>query len=175
LVNDGTISKHCILRITEFVINMMGSGAKICIILGAEKLGDNPGRLGAPIDISKVPINQVAVEGCGISDFNGIYKKETGMTYQNAPVYSKKGLWKGKEVTFVIFMPSVIAYNWYIGTWNGDIDSGGGYNTSFYSSSYDSREDAPPSTVVPPENDWEVVRGNGTNPAPTCRPIRGGN
>jgi len=175
LINNGTISKHCILRITEFIINTMGSGAKICVILGAEKLGDNLGRLGAPVDISKVPINQVVVEGCGISAFNGIYKKEEGMMYQHAPIYSKKRLWEGKEVTLAIFMPSATKYNWHIGTWIGDIDGEGGPNNSYYSSTYDSRHDTPPSCVTPPEKDWEVARLYGTNPAPTCRLMRGGN
>lgn len=178
MINNGTIAKHSFLRITEFVINtagIVGSDTAICIILGAKRVGGNPGsRVGAPVDISKVPINQVVVEGCGIPDFNGTYKKETFMMYQTAPVYSKKVLWKGKEVTFAIFMPSFNTYNWYIGTWIGDIDSGVGPGTSFYSSTYDSRDEVPPSCVTPPEKNWEVV-GSGGNPAPTCRLIRGGN
>jgi len=173
MVNNGIISLHCILRVTEF-FNITSSGEKNCIILNVERVEDSPaGRLGEPVDISKVSINQVEVEGCGLSEFDGKYTKSEVM-HQSAPVYSKKGQWKDEEVTFAIFMPSFHTYNWYIGIWRGDIDSGGGYNTSFYSSTYDSREDAPPSTVVPPENDWEVG-GNGVNPAPTCRLIRGGN
>jgi len=178
LINNGTIAKHSFLRITEFVINttgIAGSSTAICIILGAKRVGGNPGsRVGAPIDISKVPINQVVVEGCGIPDFNGTYKKAATVMFQNAPVYSKKRLWEGEEVTYAIFMPSATKYNWHIGTWIGDTDSGGGPGSSFYSSFYDSRDDAPPSCVSPPEKDWKVV-GNGINPAPTCRLMRGVN
>jgi len=137
-------------------------------------MGGNPGsRIGAPIDISKVPINQVVVEECGIPEFDGNYRKSDVM-YQSAPVYCKVGQWKGEEVTFAIFMPSFHTYNWHIGIWKGDIDSGEGPDSWCYSSFYDSRYDAPPSCVVPPEKDWEVV-GNGINPAPYIRLMRGGN
>ena len=173
MVNDGIISLHCILRITEF-FNITSSGEKNCIILNVERVEDSPTRrFGEPVDISKVPINQVEVEGCGVPEFDGKYRKSEVM-HQSAPVYSKKGQWKGKETTFAIFMPSFNTYNWYIGTWIGDIDSGVGPGTSFYSSTYDSRDEVPPSCVTPPEKNWEVV-GSGGNPAPTCRLIRGGN
>jgi len=54
LVHNGTISQHCILQVNEFIVNTMGSGQKICILLGAEQVGPNPGdRIGAPTDIAK--------------------------------------------------------------------------------------------------------------------------
>jgi len=56
LVHTGVISQHCILRVNEFIVNTMGSGQKICILLGAEQTGPNPGdRIGSPVDITKVP------------------------------------------------------------------------------------------------------------------------
>lgn len=56
LVHNGIIAQHCIIRVNEFIVNTMGSGAKICIILGCDQVGGNPGeRIGAPVDISKVP------------------------------------------------------------------------------------------------------------------------
>ena len=176
MVKERIISLNCIICLAEFFIDNP-CGEKNCFILDvvAREEGNPTGRLGAPVDISKVPINQVEVDGCGMEEFDGTYTKETEIMYKSAPVYSKKGLWKGKEVTFVIFMSSVITYNWYIGTWIGDIDSGGGPNNSYYSSTYDSRHDIPPSCVTPPENGWVVMRIYGTNPAPTCRLIRGGN
>lgn len=168
MVHNGIISQHCILRITEFVINMMGGGAKICIILGAEKVGDNLGSwIGAPVDISKVPVERIVVEGCGIPELNDTYTKV--LVYQNAPVYVKKGLWKGKEVKLAIFMPSATHYNWQIGIWRED---GEGPSSLFYSSTYNSRDEVPPSTLTPPEIGWDVV-GNGINPAPICRYMRG--
>jgi len=77
LVHNGIISQHCIIRITEFIVNTMGSGAKICIILGAEQVpesngGGNPGsRIGAPVDISKVPPSQVNNNGGMNNNNNG--------------------------------------------------------------------------------------------------------
>mmetsp|Transcript_952 Transcript_952/g.2275 ORF Transcript_952/g.2275 Transcript_952/m.2275 type:complete len:643 (+) Transcript_952:206-2134(+) len=56
LVHTGIVSQHCILRVDEFIVNTMGSGQKIVIILAAEQVGGNPGsRIGAPVDITKVP------------------------------------------------------------------------------------------------------------------------
>eukprot|EP00571_Detonula_confervacea_P014379 CAMPEP_0172303124 /NCGR_PEP_ID=MMETSP1058-20130122/4695_1 /TAXON_ID=83371 /ORGANISM="Detonula confervacea, Strain CCMP 353" /LENGTH=635 /DNA_ID=CAMNT_0013013833 /DNA_START=117 /DNA_END=2024 /DNA_ORIENTATION=+ len=56
LVHSGAISQHCILKVNEFIVNTMGSGQKICILLGAEQVGPNPGdRMGSPVDIAKVP------------------------------------------------------------------------------------------------------------------------
>lgn len=54
LVHSGTITLNCLLRVSDFIVNVMGSGQRICIILGAEQVGPNPGnRLGDPSDITK--------------------------------------------------------------------------------------------------------------------------
>ncbi|KAL7536539.1 hypothetical protein ACHAXR_007220, partial [Thalassiosira sp. AJA248-18] len=54
LVHSGTISQHCILQVNDFIVNTMGSGQKIVILLDAEQIGPNPGeRIGAPTDITK--------------------------------------------------------------------------------------------------------------------------
>jgi len=54
LVNNGTITQNCILCVNDFIVNIMASGQRICIILGAEQVGPNPGdRIGSPIDITK--------------------------------------------------------------------------------------------------------------------------
>ncbi|KAL9186004.1 hypothetical protein ACHAXT_005242 [Thalassiosira profunda] len=54
LVHNGTVSANCILKINEFIVNEMGSGQKICILLGLEPAGGNPGsRIGSPVDIAK--------------------------------------------------------------------------------------------------------------------------
>ena len=56
LVHQGTIAQNCILKVNDFIVNTMGSGAKICIILGCDAVGGNPGnRIGGPVDIAKVP------------------------------------------------------------------------------------------------------------------------
>lgn len=56
LVHDGTISLFSILRVEEFITNTLGSGAKICILLGVKAVGPNPGeKIGNPVDIAKIP------------------------------------------------------------------------------------------------------------------------
>jgi hypothetical protein len=56
LVHDGTISLYSILRVEEFITNTLGSGAKICILLGVTAVGPNPGeKIGNPVDIAKIP------------------------------------------------------------------------------------------------------------------------
>ena len=55
LVHNGIIANNRIIKVNDFVVNTMGSGAKICIILGCQAVVGNPGyRIGAPVDISKV-------------------------------------------------------------------------------------------------------------------------
>ena len=39
LVHQGTIAQNCILKVNDFIVNTMGSGAKICIILGCDAVG----------------------------------------------------------------------------------------------------------------------------------------
>lgn len=57
LVYSNTISKNCILKVNSFMINTIPSGQKICVLMGAEQVGNNPGnRVGVPMDISHVHI-----------------------------------------------------------------------------------------------------------------------
>ena len=47
----GVVSQYCILRITSFIVDTMGSGSKILILLGAEHVrGGGSSRIGAPCD-----------------------------------------------------------------------------------------------------------------------------
>lgn len=53
-VNSGEIAKHAIIKVNEFLVNVMPSGQKIIILLKTDTV-QNPGnRLGNPVDISKV-------------------------------------------------------------------------------------------------------------------------
>ncbi|KAL9188893.1 hypothetical protein ACHAXT_011383 [Thalassiosira profunda] len=53
-VHNGTVTQNCFLKINEFIINEMGHGQKICILLGLEPAGRNPGfRVGMPVDINR--------------------------------------------------------------------------------------------------------------------------
>ena len=57
LVHSGVIAQNAVLRVREFIVNQMGSGQKICILLGVEEAGPNPGnRIGAAVDISKAGV-----------------------------------------------------------------------------------------------------------------------
>ena len=56
LVHSGVISQFSVLRVSEFIVNTLGSGVKICILLGCETSGPNPGeKIGTPVDVSKIP------------------------------------------------------------------------------------------------------------------------
>lgn len=65
-VHTGAISANCLLRVTDFIVNTMGSGQKICIVLGVEPAGPNPGeRIGGPTDISKANLPAAGGGGGG--------------------------------------------------------------------------------------------------------------
>ena len=82
LVHQGVIAQHCIVRVTDFIINSMGSGQKICILLGVEAAGSNPGdKIGAPTDISKAgnlpPVNN-NINGGGAQPMYGNVQQNNG-------------------------------------------------------------------------------------------------
>jgi hypothetical protein len=63
LVHSGIIAQYCVLNVSEFIVNTLGSGVKICILLGCETAGPNPGdKIGTPVDISKIPGGPPPVE-----------------------------------------------------------------------------------------------------------------
>ena len=47
-------------------------------------------------------VEQVTVEGCGLTEVNGIYKRVDEM-YKGFPVYKRNGQWKGQQMTFEIW------------------------------------------------------------------------
>ena len=61
------------------------------------------GRTGKNIRIATISsasnnVTRVAVKECGISEMNGTYTREVGVLHENAPVYTKRGLWEGNDV-----------------------------------------------------------------------------
>ena len=57
LVHAGVLAQDAVIRVSEFIVNVMGSGQRICIVLGAESAGPNPGcRIGSPNDITKTGV-----------------------------------------------------------------------------------------------------------------------
>jgi len=56
LVHSGIIAQHCVLQVSEFIVNTLGSGKKICILLGCEAAGPNPGdKIGIPVNFEQFP------------------------------------------------------------------------------------------------------------------------
>ena len=81
LVHNGIIANNRIIKVNDFIVNTMGSGAKICIILGCQAVVGNPGyRIGAPVDISKV--KSAGLQKRSVNTTNG--KSEQPMKKQKA-------------------------------------------------------------------------------------------
>ena len=50
---------------------------------------------------------------------NGTYTRVVGILNEGAPVYTKRGLWEGNDVTYAIYRgKSYGTYKWYVGQWN---------------------------------------------------------
>jgi len=104
--------------------------------------------------------DHIVVSECGNVELNGRYQKECGM-YNGAPEYTKKGEWKGKEVTFAIFRePSM----WYIGRSNARQGNYEAKERTLFKC-----ESSVFSILLPPKKGWIIIgtaRG-GVIPAPT--------
>ena len=105
-------------------------------------------------------IEQIAVEGCGISDVNGTYHKSLG-AYNGAPVYIKHGT-NSRGRVYAIYRSLIVSERWYIGNWDAvtGVPSAGMFYRN--NSSY---------CCTPPEDGW-VAAYSGEEPAPTCRRLR---
>ncbi|KAL7487194.1 hypothetical protein ACHAW6_012791 [Cyclotella cf. meneghiniana] len=100
LVQMGQISNNCLLRITQFIVNTMGSGQKVCIIMGCENAGPNPGeRIGNPQDVQKHgPLNVAGgwqqQQSMGAQPMYGNVQSNSGGAsnpYKNAPATNPYG------------------------------------------------------------------------------------
>ena len=106
---------------------------------------------------------QILVEGCGITELNGTYNR--GADEGAAPVFSKKGTWKGKAVEFEFYRrANILGYGyWYIGIREGRISP-----IIFFKVSY--KMPPPPAAVlipkVPSIEGWEKAE-YGAYPTPT--------
>mmetsp|Transcript_16501 Transcript_16501/g.29933 ORF Transcript_16501/g.29933 Transcript_16501/m.29933 type:complete len:251 (-) Transcript_16501:1214-1966(-) len=113
-------------------------------------------------------VEQIVVEGAGVSEVNGTYKRCQPSYHdfpfsldKNVPVYSKSGSWKGNAAKFSIYRQ--LGYWWVT---CGDQDSAGACcSTSTMRSLYgNSRSD----TNLPPKNDWYVLT-EGSIPSPQLK------
>ena len=128
--------------------------------------------------------HQPFVHQCISRKENGRYQRECEDTtggsglfreYKGAPVYIKKGEWKGKKVTFAIYRVNYSQYGriggtrhggiWYIGRSNARQGNYENENrTIFKCKTHDS--------LLPPKKGWIISttlysHGGGVNPAPT--------
>ena len=111
----------------------------------------------------------IMVESCGNIELNGIYKRVYPVSYCGVPVYTKRGIWNGKEVTFAILREGLLPYWWYITYFlTRDVTSGRGFITSLDRAIFKSQSS---DTMIPPENGWAVIgnKRGGINPGPTCK------
>ncbi|KAL3801323.1 hypothetical protein ACHAW5_002238 [Stephanodiscus triporus] len=100
------------------------------------------------------PSGSLVVEGCGLSELNGIFTKDESQS-DGSPKYVKQGTWKGKNVEYNVCRDKS-------GCWWFSVVDGNKVNL------YHIR--APRTREAPPENHWKVCAG-GVSPAPSCRVV----
>ena len=83
---------------------------------------------------------EVTVEGCGVAEVNGIYKRDGWI--HGAPQYLKEGQWEGEDVKFRIHRHT------YYSTWSIQYEQVGHTFKSFYFNRNKSS--------APPSHGWEV-------------------
>ena len=96
-------------------------------------------------------LSQVTVEGCGLSDINGVYK-QTDRTFHGAPEYSKEGIiWEEKWTTVEMYRLD--------GRWR------------IYIPGYDALYSAPvgDNPKMPPKDGWETHDSDGIHPVPKLK------
>jgi hypothetical protein len=93
-----------------------------------------------------------AVEGCGLPEVNGTYKK-VGISS-----YRKSGQWDGKNCIFIISRPYTGAFYWGIYVLGEDA-----FRYLYYCRKFGNSE-------TPPENGWSANDG-GVLPAPSVRTL----
>eukprot|EP00956_Cyclotella_meneghiniana_P019178 scaffold32681_cov60-Cyclotella_meneghiniana.AAC.2 len=97
---------------------------------------------------------QVTVDGCGMPEINGVYKRDG--IYDGVPCYSKPGQYEGNEVVYKIYQQYL---RWWISILPPDPCL---RRTIFY---YNYSFESP---NFPPQNGW-VLTGSGINPAPNVK------
>ena len=84
------------LNVSEFIVNTLGSGVKICILLGCKTAGSNPGdKIGTPVDNSKIPGGPLPMEmnnnNFGNNKSGGAQPMYGGMQGQQQPPTNSYG------------------------------------------------------------------------------------
>ena len=193
MVNNGTITRYCILRITEFIINTMGSGNKICIIHGAEHVRDGgSSRIGSPCDYAgslastnnqnrRLNAGSTASSASTSSSNNDESSTSAGraigtantneapqqITVTGCGISQANGVYK---LNMDIMGRSRYAK---VGRWKGSKKTFT-IRKNIFSDSWSlyAHEDclydvSSTDTLLPPKSGWEVFLANGVSPAPT--------
>ena len=84
------------LNVSEFIVNTLGCGVKICILLGCKTAGSNPGdKIGTPVDNSKIPGGPLPMEmnnnNFGNNKSGGAQPMYGGMQGQQQPPTNSYG------------------------------------------------------------------------------------
>ena len=111
--------------------------------------------------VSASPSESLVVEGCGLSNLNGAYKRD-GVESDGYPMYMKKGRYQeGNNVYEGNYMICHQDESWHI-TFKR-------HGATLMTHLYNNRNDCNRNT--PPTNGWAVMRNRGTLPAPTIRTL----
>ena len=158
------------------ITSAYGSGALSVVSTATATPSSNAGSNSAPIVSNAnvanndatiqqaAVIREVKVEGCGISEANGTYKRVEGRERNDAPIFRQRGEWEGVLVDFVLLKSLNESSVWYLSVWKNDF-----YDTSIpYKYLYNARGSE--SCQMPPGNGWGVSSA-GKDPAPKCQAI----
>ena len=101
-------------------------------------------------------VNQVIVEGCGLSGVNGTFTKLVGQMYNGAPVYINR--------VYAMYRNSLSMgpNSWFISVLHGNVSTIGGNDNDRYGSPNNADSMTPPTNGWVPLNDWD-------GPAPRCQ------
>eukprot|EP00555_Chaetoceros_dichaeta_P011217 CAMPEP_0198254256 /NCGR_PEP_ID=MMETSP1447-20131203/4584_1 /TAXON_ID=420782 /ORGANISM="Chaetoceros dichaeta, Strain CCMP1751" /LENGTH=173 /DNA_ID=CAMNT_0043940231 /DNA_START=678 /DNA_END=1199 /DNA_ORIENTATION=+ len=104
----------------------------------------------------------IIVSGAGLITVNGVYNYDG--IFDTAAKYSKRGMWKNREVTFSLFrcLLSDNTKRWYISIVPSDIQPGTNKDTDFYLATSTGDQSELPDSVM-----WMTAK-EGKEPAPTA-------
>ena len=117
--------------------------------------GRTHGGIGRPkcraLNNSSNDVEEITVEGCGVAEVNGVYKRK-GPKNDKAPVYTKRGVWKGYQGTFEICNSETYGSTWVIAFDGGGYDREMEYDRDRFF--YEACNDQDP--WMPPNDGWYV-------------------
>jgi len=108
-------------------------------------------------------VEEITVEGCGIAEVNGVYKRK-GPKNDRAPVYTKRGVWKGHQGTFEISNGLHYGSRWYI-SFDGGIGTDGFYIDGYFYEAFNNED-----PWIPPVDGWQMSSYmDGVQPVPKMK------